>query len=346
METVYFRRALTIITIIILIVLAFLILKSILMSIIFGLLLAFILSPLYRFFYKITKTPNVSATFVIILLIIVIILPIWFLTPLIVNQAFKLYLSAQQLDYTAILQNILPRIFSSPQFAADFGSTIQSFIIKGGNSILDALSQLILNFPSLLLQMVVVLFTLYFALRDRKQLVEYIKSLSPFSKEIEEKIFKSSKDITASILYGQVIIGILQGIIAGIAFFLFDVPSALLLSVVAVVFGILPIVGPMFVWVPVCVFLLISGNTVSALGIFIFGLISSNVDNILRPLFVSRYTKIHSSIILIGMIGGLFVFGVLGLILGPLILAYLLIILEVYRTRGEGSKMFFLMKEE
>ena len=78
---------------------------------------------------------------------------------------------------------------------------------------------------------------------------------------------------------------------------------------------------------------MIAGNTFSAIGILVFGAISSTVDNFLRPMIVSKRTNLHSAIVIIGMIGGLFMFGILGVILGPLILAYLIILLEVYRKR-------------
>jgi len=337
MEIPHFRKFLTIIIIAGLIALSFLVLKPILMSIIFGFILAFILSPLYNFFVRLTKHPTSSATIVCVLLIAVILVPIYLLTPLMINQTIKFYLSAQNTDYSNILESIFPSLTASGDFSVDFGSAIQSFVIKGGNYLLDSLSKIVLNFPVILLHLVVILFALFFALRDKDALIEYIKSLSPFSKEIESKLFKSSKEITASVLYGQVIVGIMQGIIIGIAFFIFGVPNAILLTALAVVLGVLPIIGPMFVWVPVLAYLLVEGNVVSSVGIFIFGILASNIDNILRPVFVSRFTRMHSSIVLIGMIGGLFLFGILGLILGPLILAYLLIILEVYRSKNNKT---------
>lgn len=341
MESTYFRTAFTIIVVGALFVLTFLVLKPILMSILLGLILAFIFSPVYDFTKKYLRSPNLSAIIICLLLIGIVILPLWFFTPVIINQAFKIYLTAQQTDFAAIIQTMFP---SSEQFASEIGSIIQSFVIKAGNSILDSLSQLIINFPTILLHLVVVLFTFYFALRDRKELIAYVKSLSPFTKEVEDKLFKSSKDITASVLYGQVVIGIVQGIIASIAFFIFGVPNAILLSILAVVLGILPIVGPMFVWVPVMVYFLIQNNLVGALGILVFGIISSNIDNILRPVLVSRLSQLHSAVVLISMIGGLFLFGVLGIVLGPLILAYLLIILEVYR--GKSGTPSLLIKRD
>jgi len=192
---------------------------------------------------------------------------------------------------------------------------------------------LVLNLPNILIQLAVVFFTFYFVLRDKEQFFSYIQSLIPFSKEIEKKIVHYTKGITVSVIYGQVIIGIIQGIIAGAGFFIFGVPNALLLTLLTCLAGIFPIVGTAIIWIPVALYLLISGNPLAAVGVTIFGIISSVIDNFLRPIIVSRRSKIHPAILLIGMIGGLFMFGILGFILGPLILSYLLILLEIYRDK-------------
>ena len=164
-------------------------------------------------------------------------------------------------------------------------------------------------------------------------MLAYVKSLLPFSKEVEKKIFEYSKGITSSVLYGQVIIGILQGITAGLGFFIFGVPNALFLTSLSMMAGIFPIIGTTIIWLPVAIYMFMGGNTVAAVGVVLFGLISSVVDNFLRPMIVAKRTKIHSSILLISMIGGLFLFGIIGFILGPLIISYLLIMLEIYRNR-------------
>jgi predicted PurR-regulated permease PerM len=97
--------------------------------------------------------------------------------------------------------------------------------------------------------------------------------------------------------------------------------------------GILPILGTPLVWVPVAIYMFIAGNNVAGWGVVVFGIISSTIDNILRPIFVSKMTKVHSGIVLISMVGGIFLFGILGIVIGPLIVAYLLIILELYRKK-------------
>ena len=198
---------------------------------------------------------------------------------------------------------------------------------------MNSFSQIILNFPTLFLQFLVVFFTFFFVLKDKDKLISYVQSLSPFSKDVEKKLFKSSRGITSSVIYGQIIIGIVQGLIAGLGFFIFGVPNALLLTLFATIAGIFPIIGPFIIWAPVVIYLFIAGNTFSAIGLILFGLISSTIDNFLRPILVSKRTTMHPALLLIGMIGGLLLFGIVGFILGPLIIAYLFIILEIYRNK-------------
>ena len=334
MEDELFKKIMTFFILATLVALTFLILRPILYSMIVGLILAYVFSPIYNLVNKRIKSKTFSSLIICIFLIILIAVPFWFLTPIIINQSMKLYLTAQQIDFIAPLKNFFPSFFASDQFSAEVASIIQSFIKKITNYLVDSFASLVLNFPTLLMKTFVVLFTLFFVLRDKDELIEYIKSLLPFSKEVENKLFYYSKGITSSVIYGQVVVGIFQGLIAGIGFFIFGVPNSLLLSLAAMLISILPLLGPFLVWVPVVIYLLIAGNTFSAMGVLVFGLVASTVDNILRPAIVSRRTKIHSSIILTGMIGGLFIFGILGIILGPLILSYLLVILEFYRSKN------------
>ena len=337
MEEFYFRKIMTTIILATLVVLSFLLLKPILLSIIFGILLAFIFTPVYNWFYKTTKSENISASLICFLLILLIVLPLWFLTPIAIDQSIKIYISSQQMDFIKPLKNIFPAFFSSEEFSSEIGSIIHSFVTKTTNKLMNSLSTLILNSPTIFLQSLVVFFTLFFVLRDKEELTSYIKSLLPFSKDVEKKLFELSKNLTSSVIYGQIVIGIVQGILLGVGLFIFKVPNALILTLLACLAGILPIIGVAIIWVPVAIYLLIAGNTFQALGVIIFGLISSSLDNFIRPIIVSKKTQMPSSLILIGMIGGLFLFGILGLILGPLILAYLLIILEVYRNKRTPS---------
>lgn len=341
MEEVYFRKIVITGILAVLLVLLFFLLKPILLSIILGIVLAFIFAPVYDWIYKKLKVKNISAIIICIFLLLLIVLPVWFLTPIAMQESIKIYMASQKIDYAALLKNIFPSLFAS-EFSAEIGSILHSFITKLTNSLMNSLSNIILNFPTLALQFVVAIFVFFFALRDKKEFASYIKSIFPFSKEIENKFFESTKLITSSVIYGYIFIGIIQGIILGVGLLIFKIPNPLILTIFAIIAGIMPIIGPGIVWVPLSIYLFVSGNNFPAIGIIIFGLVSFFFNLLLTPIFVSKRAKLHPGITLIGMIGGLFLFGILGLLIGPLILAYFIIMLEFYR----GKKNSVILMQE
>ncbi len=317
---------------IVLIVLSFFLLRPILMSIIFGFVLVFIFSPVYNLLHKKIKSKNLCATIITLGLIIIIVALLILTVPIIVKEAVNLFTYAQEIDFRAIIQNLFPSLEQST-LAAQIDSTLHVFITDLTTSILNSITTFLGDFPIIILQLTVVLFTFFFVLRDKEDFLEYVRSVLPFPKDIQERLLKATKEVTASVLYGEVIVGLVQGIIAGIGFFLFGVPNPILFTVLAIIAGVLPIVGPTIIWAPLAIYLLITGNNVAALGVSIFGIASGLVDNFLRPVIVAKKLMMNSLLALLGTIGGILLFGVLGFILGPLIIAYLLIFLEVYRNK-------------
>ena len=333
MEDDFFRKVVSSIILAALIVISFFLLKPILMALVIGIILAVIFAPAYDRLFSIIKLRNISSGIICILLILLIVLPLWLLVPIFIEQSFQVFLLSQQIDFVSPLKTIFPSLFVSEAFSTQVGSVIQSFVTKATNSIVNSFAQLIINFPIIFLQFLVVFATFFFVLRDKEKIMEYVKSLMPFSRDVENRLIHSSKAITLSVIYGQVVVGIIQGLIVGLGFFIFNVPNPLFLMLLAILAGMFPIIGTAIIWIPVIIFLFIAGSTFSAIGVAIFGMVSSVIDNILKPIIVSRRTRMHPLLILIGMIGGLLLFGIFGIILGPLILAYVLILLEVYRNR-------------
>ncbi len=327
-------------------VLSFLLIKPILMAIITGFILAFIFMPVYRKLLHYLKSPNASSLIICIVLLAIIIFSLWFLVPVGINQAVKVYFASRNFDFVTPLKSIFPSVFQSNSLAVDVGNAISNFMVSFTDKLVQYFSNFLLELPSLTLQLIVVFFTLFFVLRDKEKLSEFLKSFSPFSKDVEKRLIKSSSSITSSILYGQVIIGLVQGLVAGAGFFIFGVPNAFLFTLLAVLAGVFPIIGTAFVWVPVAIYALVNMSFFKVVGILFFGFLSIISGHILRPMIVSRKTKVHSSIVLIGMIGGVFYFGILGFILGPLILSYLLILLEGYQFKKRKSKFFIEESKE
>ncbi len=318
---------------VLLVVLAFLLIKPILISIIAGVLLAFLFNPVYNLVLRVVKSQNLAAGIVCLILILLLVVPLWFLIPKVIDQTFQIYLAAQKIDLGGIQQQMFPSFFQSPEFSAQVSAMTSSFVSKTMNSIINSFSELILNLGTVLLQLLVVAFTFFFVLRDKEEILDYIRSLLPFTKDVEKRLLDSSKEITYSVLYGHIAIGILQGLIVGIGLFIFGIPNAIFLTLLACLAAIIPVLGTPFIWIPVAVFLFISGDKGAMWGILGFGLFASTIDNFLRPLIISRRAKLNTLLTTIGMVGGLFMFGFLGIIIGPLILAYLVIVFDIYRDR-------------
>jgi len=331
-----FRDIISAVIIIGLFILAALIIKPVVFSIIFGILLAYIFYPIYKFTLTKIKRENLSALLICILLLIIVLIPILLILNSLINQAINVYLNLQNTDLLIALKEIFPS-----EASTNLAASLNSFISKTISFFITKFSGFILDLPIIMLQIFVVIFVFFFSLRDGEKAVNYVKSLSPFTKETENKFFKQFKDITNSVLLGQVVIGVLQGVLAGIGYFIFGVPYALFLALLTMFVGIIPIIGPWLVWVPVDIYLFATGRTGAGIGLLIYGLIViSWLDTLIRPVIVSRKTEINPAIVIIGMIGGLFVFGVLGLILGPLILSYVLLITEMYRKSKTESLIF------
>ena len=322
-------------------ILVFILIKPIIMSIIGGLILAYAFSPLYAIFLKHIKSKNASSAITSIIVLIIIALPVYFLTPLLVDQVFEMFRVSQTLNIQDLLQTLFPN--ASSTFTAQITASSYSIINKISSGILNWLVNLLLDIPTIAFNFIIVAFVFFFALRDSDKLSKFASGLSPLNKVQEKKIVDQFKEITTSIVYGQILVGLVQGITAGIGLFIFGIPNAVVLTILAIAFSIIPVLGPFFVWIPISIYLFSLGNNFITITFILYNLILvSNIDNFLRIYLVSRKTNLSQVIVLIGMVGGLFVFGILGLILGPLILAYLLSFLNAYKDKTLSS----LFKQE
>jgi predicted PurR-regulated permease PerM len=316
-------------------ILAFFILKPIILPIIFGLLFAYIFNPLYKRIKAKVKGKNISALLLVVGLIAIITIPIVFVVPIIVEQVFETYVSLQNFNFTEFFNNFIEGSASST-----IALNLDNIIGKIFSTFLSQFTNMLVNLPSLILQFAVFLFTFYFAIRDGDKLKEYISTLSPFSISTEKKFLTEFRGITNAIVFGQILIGILQGLAVGIGLLFLGVPKVLVLTVVASLVSMIPILGSWIVWFPVSVFLFVKGEVFSGIFLLLYGfLFVSLIDNIIRPYILSKQSNLPIALSVIGTIGGLYLFGIAGILLGPLILAYVLIITEFYRS-GKLKELF------
>lgn len=314
-------------------IMAFFIIRPIFYSIVSGLLLAYVFMPVFRKVYSFTENKTLSAFIILIIALIIIIIPIWFVTPVIIQQVFEIFKYSQSLDITGIIHLVFPT--SSQQFVAQAALTASTLLSQLTSSLLSFLVGIFLNLPSFAVGIVVAAFVFFYTLRDYESLADFVKGLSPIAKSKEKIIVEQFKTITDSIIYGQIIVGILQGILAGLGLLVAGVPNALVLTILAVFISMIPFLGPYLIWVPVAIYLFSSGQTAIAIIYLIYNLVLvSTVDNVIRSYLVSKRTNLSQAIVIIGMLGGLALFGILGLVIGPLVIAYFLTLLKSYKEKN------------
>jgi predicted PurR-regulated permease PerM len=182
-----------------------------------------------------------------------------------------------------------------------------------------------------LFMLFVFLYTMYFFLLDGDKLLEKILYYLPLQDHDEQQMLERFTSVTRATLKGSAVIGILQGGLAGVAFWVVGIPSAAFWGAIMVVLSIIPSVGTAVVWLPAAVILGFGGAIGKALGLFVFcAVVVGSVDNLLRPMLVGKDTQMHELMIFFGTLGGIFVFGMVGVIIGPIIAALFVTIWEIY----------------
>jgi predicted PurR-regulated permease PerM len=167
---------------------------------------------------------------------------------------------------------------------------------------------------------VLFLYTMFFLLMDGPAMLRAILAHLPLRDTEKEQMKDRFLAMTRATIKGTIIIGIIQGMLSGLAFWAVGIPDAIFWGVVMVVLSILPVVGGALVWVPACIILAVTGEFLKALLLAGFcSLVVGSVDNILRPRLVGRDTKMHDLVILFSTLGGIITFGPIGFIVGPIL---------------------------
>jgi predicted PurR-regulated permease PerM len=180
-------------------------------------------------------------------------------------------------------------------------------------------------------------FAMFFLLRDGPQVLSRAHEYVPFPEEEVRKLDLRIRDIIVSTIYGGVAVGVIQGIIAGVTFYFLDIPSAALWGFATAVASFIPLLGAFTVWGPVMVYLFIKGFMAKGFILAFIGLFGiSMIDNVLKPIIIGGRTKMPILVIFFSVLGGIQLFGLIGLIMGPLVLAIFVSVIEIFR-RVEGG---------
>lgn len=311
----------------------FLLLKPYATGLLLAVTLAVVLRPLYRRLLKYLPHAGTAAFLMTVLAVLIIVGPLAAVLSQIVSQAAEFYSHLAQGSWDAVrlplgnLAEKFPGLAAFQGVSSSFGEYLQS----GAGWLIGNFGDFFSGLASFGMNTLVGLFALYYLLKDGSRLKNFLLSLSPFrepeTKEIYSKLALSIRSVWA----GTLSIAVIQGILAGIGFWIFGVPQPALWGTITVVTALVPAIGTALVWLPAAAYLFSIGETSMALGLFLWGaVLVGSVDNFLRPQLIERYMKVHPFLILVSVLGGLSLFGPLGFLLGPLVLSLILALLEIY----------------
>jgi predicted PurR-regulated permease PerM len=311
-----------------------------LMAILMAGLFAALTNPVFQWLTERFGGNRYLAAFAnLLLMMILVILPVGLLAGIFIAQAVDV---GQSLTPVAVKFVREPEAFMSWLHGLPYYREIMAYedqlqehiagsIEAAGTFLVGGLSQVAIRTANLLFMALVFLYTFFFFQLDGHQVVHAILYYLPLEDRVERRLLTKFTLVTQAMIKGTLMIGLLQGALAGIAFAVAGVSHSVFWGTVMAVLSIVPGIGSAVIWVPASVILIAQGNVVAGVGLLLFcALVVGSIDNLLRPILVGKDTNMHELMIFFGTMGGLFTFGMAGLFIGPVIASLFLTIWEIY----------------
>jgi predicted PurR-regulated permease PerM len=303
-------------------------------AIFWGTILAIVFTPLHkRLFRKFRGRPNLAALTTLLIIILIVIIPTILITTALLQEGAAIYkrISTGELNLGVYFEQIMSALPSSVhELLIRLGvgdvfslrEKLSAGALQGSKFLATQAVSVGQNTFEFVVGMAVMLYLLFFLLRDGAQLARQSKQLIPLSDEHQQHLFRKFATVVRATVKGNIVVAITQGALGGVMFWFLGIQSALLWGVLMAFLSLLPAVGAALIWVPVAVYFLVTGAIWEGTVLILFGvLVIGLVDNVLRPLLVGKDTKIPDYVILISTLGGLAVFGLNGFVIGPLFAA-------------------------
>lgn len=321
-------------------------------SIVLALLIASVFYPIYSWVKKLLKGHEIPASLIMIFFIIlVLIIPIgWFVSTL-SNEAFDFYnktsnsvslkqiqqalegdsVWAQQVRKIGKMTGLDLTPETIERLAASLGKRIGLFLY-------NQISSTASNLLSFLIHFFLMILTIYYLFRDGTRLKDYLTELIPVPDRQQEKVVNKFREMGKAIIIGNGLSGIIQGILGGFGFFFFGFNSPFLWGTVIAFMAFLPIIGASIIFIPATIILIIQEGVGAGIGFLIYNVFYSAImEYLIKPRLIGQGMQMNSLLVFIGIIGGIKLFGILGIIYGPLIITIFLTLAEIYRLEYKAQ---------
>jgi predicted PurR-regulated permease PerM len=303
-----------------------------------------VFNPLYRLM-RARVRPQIASMATCLVIFFVLFIPIVMFVGILSREAYGFYLMGKNAVLTDVIRNffehsqlldraneLLGRFnleLSSVELnraISQLGKVVGLFLYQQASSIASNVVDFVIYFFFMLM-------IVYFLLMDGDKLISFLINLSPLPREQDEKLIAKFKDIAGAILIGNGLGGLIQGILGGVVFYLFDLNSPFLWGVLMSLLAFLPIIGIGLVFIPAAIFLFFSQRIGAGIFFIVFYiLLSGGIEYIFKPKLVGHRLQLHTLLVFLSIVGGLKSFGILGIIYGPVIVTAFLTLTDIYHT--------------
>lgn len=314
--------------------------------IVLGAVVAGACHPIYRWLTAHRRlNPGLASLVTCLLVFFILFIPIVFFVGVLTQEAYELIQLARSpalssfitahFTNSALLERINPMLANVDIVITgeELNNTISEIGRAVGLFLYDQARSIASNTLSFLVNFFLMLLVIFFLLIDGPRLLQFLMDLSPLPDEQDAKLIGKFKDMAGAILMGNGLCGAIQGLAGGTVFWLFGLQSAFLWGVIMALLAFLPIIGIGAVFVPTVIFLFLKGRVGAGLFFLVFYLsLSGGVEYLLKPRVVGKRVQMHTLVVFLSIVGGLNVFGILGIIYGPLIATAFLTLTDIYHT--------------
>jgi predicted PurR-regulated permease PerM len=312
-------------------------------AIFWGAVLAILFAPFHRWMLKKMGQRAVPAALATLsLCLVLVILPMILIALSLAHEGTAMYqkVASGEIDVGAFLQKIFAALPAwvhdlMGQFGLDSIATVQARLseaaVNGSKFIATNVLNIGMNAFDILVSFFVMLYLLFFLLKDGSALAERIQRAIPLSPQHKQHLFSKFTTVIRATVKGNFLVAAAQGALGGVAFWFLGVQAPLLWAVVMAFLSLLPAVGAALVWGPVALYFLATGALWKGLGLTLFGvLVIGMIDNVLRPILVGKDIKMPDFLVLISTIGGMAIFGLNGFVIGPVVAALFIALWDIF----------------
>jgi predicted PurR-regulated permease PerM len=311
-------------------------------SIFWAVALGIVFFPLHqRLLAKLGGRKSLTAALSVILIILVVLVPLAMIVTAMATEAASLYegLRENPPDIAAVVgwvEDRVPVVLDTMQSLGIDLERLEDQLSSSAVTVSQFLATQALAIGQDTIRVAVsfflMLYLLFFFMRDGTQMLEGLVRAMPFGDERERHLLERFAQVSRATIKGSLVVGIVQGTIGGLMFWMLGIEAPVLWGVIMALLSIIPAVGPAIVWLPAAVILIVNGRVLAGIFLIAAGaLIIGLADNVLRPLLVGRDTRMPDYLILLSTLGGLTAFGIAGIVVGPIIAAFFLSIWEMAR---------------